>query len=54
MTKWFNKHVADAFVKRSQAEGYRARSVYKLEEICTTLKPFKTPHTIVLLPLISA
>lgn len=31
--KWLNEHFEDEFVKRSQAEGYRSRAVYKLKEI---------------------
>lgn len=30
---WINRHVNDNFVKKARKEGYRARSVYKLEEI---------------------
>lgn len=30
---WIERHINDPFVKRSRAEGYRARSVYKLIEI---------------------
>lgn len=30
---WIERHVNDPFVKRSRAEGYRARSVYKLTEL---------------------
>jgi 23S rRNA (uridine2552-2'-O)-methyltransferase len=31
--EWINRHVNDNFVKKARKEGYRARSVYKLEEI---------------------
>lgn len=31
--RWLNEHFEDEFVKRSQAEGYRSRAVYKLTEI---------------------
>ncbi|WP_092991649.1 23S rRNA (uridine(2552)-2'-O)-methyltransferase RlmE [Thiohalomonas denitrificans] len=31
--KWLNEHFEDEFVKRSQAEGFRSRAVYKLTEI---------------------
>ena len=30
---WLNEHVNDPHVKRAQKEGYRARAVYKLQEI---------------------
>ena len=30
---WIERHIHDPFVKRSRAEGYRARSVYKLTEL---------------------
>lgn len=30
---WIERHINDPFVKRSRAEGYRARSVYKLTEL---------------------
>lgn len=31
--KWLDEHFNDHYVKRSQAEGWRSRAVYKLEEI---------------------
>ncbi|MDD9892875.1 MAG: 23S rRNA (uridine(2552)-2'-O)-methyltransferase RlmE [Gammaproteobacteria bacterium] len=31
--KWLDEHFSDHYVKRSQAEGWRSRAVYKLEEI---------------------
>lgn len=31
--KWFKRHAKDEFVKKSQEEGYRARSAYKLLQI---------------------
>ncbi|MEP7156467.1 MAG: RlmE family RNA methyltransferase [Betaproteobacteria bacterium] len=30
---WVRRHLSDPYVKRSQAEGYRSRSTYKLSEI---------------------
>ena len=30
---WIERHINDPFVKKSRAEGYRARSVYKLTEL---------------------
>ena len=31
--QWLRRHVADPYVKRAQAQGYRSRSAYKLLEI---------------------
>lgn len=31
--RWLREHFADPFVKRAQAEGWRSRAVFKLEEI---------------------
>ena len=31
--RWLSRHVADPYVKRAQAQGYRSRSAYKLLEI---------------------
>ena len=31
--RWLQRHVADPYVKRAQAQGYRSRSAYKLVEI---------------------
>lgn len=31
--RWLGEHFADEYVKRAQAEGWRSRAVYKLEEI---------------------
>ena len=31
--QWLDEHFSDHYVKRSQAEGWRSRAVYKLEEI---------------------
>jgi 23S rRNA (uridine2552-2'-O)-methyltransferase len=30
---WMREHVTDAYVKRAQAEGYRSRAAYKLQQI---------------------
>ena len=35
---WIERHINDPFVKRSRAEGYRARSVYKLTELDDLLR----------------
>lgn len=32
-TRWLGEHFADEYVKRAQAEGWRSRAVFKLEEI---------------------
>lgn len=32
-SRWLGEHFSDAFVKRAQAEGWRSRAVFKLEEI---------------------
>jgi 23S rRNA (uridine2552-2'-O)-methyltransferase len=31
--RWLKEHFSDPFVKRAQAEGYRSRAVFKLEEL---------------------
>lgn len=31
--RWLQEHFNDSYVKRAQAEGYRSRAVYKLQEI---------------------
>ena len=38
---WIERHINDPFVKRSKAEGYRARSVYKLKELDGKFKLFR-------------
>ncbi|MET0229951.1 MAG: 23S rRNA methyltransferase, partial [Rhodanobacteraceae bacterium] len=32
-SRWLQEHFNDPFVKRAQAEGWRSRAVYKLEEL---------------------
>ena len=44
---WIERHINDPFVKRSRAEGYRARSVYKLIELNDKEKLFKPGFTVV-------
>ena len=39
---WVNKQRRDIFVRQSKIDGYRARSVYKLEEINNKFKIFKS------------
>ncbi len=33
MSKWYDRHVRDPYVRKAQQEGYRSRAVYKLLEI---------------------
>ncbi|MFK7887603.1 MAG: RlmE family RNA methyltransferase [Gammaproteobacteria bacterium] len=33
MSRWYDKHVNDPYVKKAQIDGYRSRAVYKLLEI---------------------
>lgn len=44
---WIERHINDPFVKRSRAEGYRARSVYKLIELNDKEKLLKPGYTVV-------
>lgn len=44
--RWLKEHFSDAYVKKAQTEGYRARSVYKLIEIQSSYKIVK-PNMIV-------
>ncbi len=44
---WIERHINDPFVKRSRAEGYRARSVYKLIELNDKEKLLKPGLTVV-------
>lgn len=37
---WLRRHVTDPYVKRAQAEGYRSRAAYKLEQIAARDKLF--------------
>jgi 23S rRNA (uridine2552-2'-O)-methyltransferase len=32
-SRWLKEHFSDPFVKRAQAEGWRSRAVFKLEEL---------------------
>ncbi len=45
--KWLNEHFEDEYVKRSQAEGYRSRAVYKLTEIDEKDRLLKPGMTVV-------
>jgi 23S rRNA (uridine2552-2'-O)-methyltransferase len=44
---WVKRHLSDPFVKRSQEEGFRSRSVYKLTEIDAHAGLIKPGMTIV-------
>jgi 23S rRNA (uridine2552-2'-O)-methyltransferase len=39
--RWLQEHFSDFYVKRANKEGYRARSVYKLQEIVERYKIIK-------------
>lgn len=40
--RWLNEHFSDPFVKRAQAEGWRSRAAFKLEEIDLREKMFRS------------
>ena len=40
--RWLKEHFSDPFVKRAQAEGWRSRAVFKLEEIDLREKMFRS------------
>lgn len=44
---WVKRHLSDPYVKRSQVEGYRSRSTYKLSEIIDKEGLMKTGMTVV-------
>ena len=44
---WINKQRSDIYVRKSQRDGYRARSVYKLIEIDEKFKIFKNGLSII-------
>ena len=44
---WLNDHVNDPYVKKAQAEGYRARAAYKLKEIDEAFGLFKPGMVVV-------
>lgn len=44
---WIERHINDPFVKKSRAEGYRARSAYKLIELDEREKMFRPGVTVV-------
>jgi 23S rRNA (uridine2552-2'-O)-methyltransferase len=44
---WMREHVTDPFVKRANAEGYRSRAAYKLQEIAERDKLLQPGMTVV-------
>ena len=44
---WINKQKRDIYVRKSQVDGYRARSVYKLIEIQEKFKIFKNGNSVI-------
>jgi 23S rRNA (uridine2552-2'-O)-methyltransferase len=44
---WINKQKKDIYVRQSQVDGYRARSVYKLSEIDEKFKIFKNGISVI-------
>lgn len=40
--RWLNEHFSDPFVKRAQAQGWRSRAAFKLEEIDLREKMFRS------------
>ncbi len=45
--RWLRRHVADPYVKRAQAHGYRSRAAFKLLEIVRKDRLFKPGMTVV-------
>src|ERR671915_56522 len=44
---WMREHVTDPYVKRANAEGYRSRAAYKLQQIAAKDKLLKPGMTVV-------
>ncbi len=44
---WMREHVTDPYVKRAQAEGYRSRAAYKLQQLAARDKLLKPGMTVV-------
>ena len=44
---WMQEHVTDTYVKRAQAEGYRSRAAYKLQQIAARDKLLRPGMTVV-------
>ena len=45
--RWLREHFADPFVRKAQAEGWRSRAVFKLEEIDRKEKLLKPGMTVI-------
>lgn len=45
--RWLKEHFSDPFVKRAQAEGWRSRAVFKLEELLARDRLLKPGMTVV-------
>lgn len=46
MSRWYDRHVNDPYVKKAQADGYRSRAVYKLLEIDERDKLLRSGHVV--------
>ncbi|MHB8678560.1 MAG: 23S rRNA (uridine(2552)-2'-O)-methyltransferase RlmE [Rudaea sp.] len=46
-SRWLKEHFSDPFVKRAQAEGWRSRAVFKLEELIERDRLLKPGMTVV-------
>lgn len=46
MSRWYDRHVNDPYVKKAQADGYRSRAVYKLLEIDERDRLLKPGHVV--------
>lgn len=46
-SRWLREHFDDEYVKRAQKEGYRSRAVYKLEELDSKDRLFKSGQIVV-------
>ena len=46
-SRWLREHFSDPYVKRAQAEGWRSRAVFKLEELIDRNRLLKSGMTIV-------
>jgi 23S rRNA (uridine2552-2'-O)-methyltransferase len=44
---WLREHVTDPYVRRAQADGYRSRAAYKLQQIAARDKLFSAGMTVV-------
>jgi len=46
-SRWLKEHFDDPYVKKAQAEGYRSRAVYKLEELQKKYRIIKPGMTVI-------